>query len=390
MKILHVYKDYAPVLGGIENHIRWQAEGMRARGYDVQVLVTNLESHTVHETIAGVPVTKCARQINVSSAPVASAMPLHLRRLGEDADIVHLHAPYPPGELAQLLVRAGRCTVLTYHSDIIKQATLLTFYAPFLRQILKYADKILVSNPPYVQSSPFLRPIAAQAPSKIEIVHFGIDLQRFAPIPAVTQRAAELRAQFGPGPLILFVGRLRYYKGVTVLVEAMQKVDGARCLIVGNGPEEETIRAQIAAHGLADRITLTGSLLDSDLPAIYHAADLFVLPSIHRSESLGIVLLEAMAAGLPLISTELGTGTSYVNRHEETGLVTPPGDADALAAAINRLLRNEDLRRRFGEAAQRRAGRDFSLTQMLDATERIYQGLIGKGRQTADDGPRQE
>jgi glycosyltransferase involved in cell wall biosynthesis len=377
MKILHVYKDYAPVLGGIENHIRWQAEGMRARGHEVDVLVTNLTPRTVHETIDGVPVTKCARQLNISSAPVAAALPLYLQRLGKDADIVHLHAPYPPGELAQLLVRAGQRTVLSYHSDIVKQATLLRFYTPFLRQILNRADKILVSNPPYVQSSPFLRPIAVQDPAKIQLVHYGIDLQRFAPSSAVTQRAAELRAQFGPGPLILFVGRLRYYKGVNVLVDAMRKVTGARCLIVGNGPEDETIRARIAEHGLADHITLTGSLLDADLPAIYQAADLFVLPSIYRSEALGIVLLEAMAAGLPLISTELGTGTSYVNRHEETGLVTPPDDADALAEAINRLLGDADLRRRFGEAALRRAQREFSLAQMLDATEGIYEGLIG-------------
>jgi rhamnosyl/mannosyltransferase len=376
MKILHVYKDYAPVLGGIENHIRWQAEGMCARGHDVGVLVTNLTGHTTHEIINGVAVAKCARHLNVSSAPVAATLPHYLQRLGRDVDIVHLHAPYPPGELAQLLTRVGRCTVITYHSDIIKQATLLRFYAPFLRQILKQADKILVSNPPYVQSSPFLQPIAAEDPTKIEIVHFGIDLQRFAPSPAVTARAAELRAQFGPGPLILFVGRLRYYKGVDVLVRAMAQVDGARCLIVGNGPEEKTIRALITEHELADRVSLTGSLLDADLPAIYHAADLFVLPSIHRSESLGIVLLEAMAAGLPLISTELGTGTSYVNRHDETGLVAPPGDVDALAAAINRLLGDEDLRRRFGEAALRRARRHFSLTQMLDATEAVYRSLL--------------
>lgn len=376
MKILHVYKDYAPILGGIENHIRWQAEGMCARGHDVSVLVTNLTAHTTHEVVDGVPVTKCARHLNVSSAPVAAALPFYLRRLGGDADIVHLHAPYPPGELSQLLAQAGRRTVITYHSDIIKQATMLRFYAPFLRQILKRADQILVSNPPYVQSSPFLRPIAAKNPAKIKVVHFGIDLQRFTPTSAVTQRSAELRAQFGPGPLILFVGRLRYYKGVDVLVRAMAQVNGARCLIVGNGPEEERIRALVTELGLADRVSLSGSLLDADLPAIYHAADLFVLPSIHRSESLGIVLLEAMATGLPLISTELGTGTSYVNRHGETGLVVSPGDIDALASAINRLLGNEDLRRQFGEAALRCARQDFSLTQMLDATEQVYQSLL--------------
>jgi rhamnosyl/mannosyltransferase len=376
MKILHVYKDYAPVLGGIENHIRWQAEGMRARGHDVHVLVTNLAARTLHETIDGVMVTKCARHLNVSSAPVAAALPIHLRRLGADADIVHLHAPYPPGELAQLLVQAGQRTVITYHSDIIKQATLLKFYAPFLHRLLARADKILVSNPPYVQSSPFLAPIARRTPAKVGIVHFGIDPVRFAPTPANTAGAAQLRERFGPGPLVLFVGRLRYYKGVDVLVGAMAAVTTARCVIVGTGPMEDEIRTLIDQHNLADRVQMAGSLPDADLPAIYHAADLFVLPSIHRSESLGIVLLEAMAAGLPVISTELGTGTSYVNRHGETGLVVPPGDAGALAAAINQLATDAELRRRFGQAAQRRAQTEFNLAQMLDATEQVYRSLF--------------
>jgi glycosyltransferase involved in cell wall biosynthesis len=375
MKIVHVYKDYAPVLGGIENHLRWQAEGMRARGHDVHVLVTNVANRTVVETIDGVPVTKCARQLNISSAPLAAEMPLALRRLAGDADIVHLHAPYPPGELAQLFMRAGRRTVVTYHSDIVKQATLLKFYAPFLRRILHHADKILVSNPPYIASSPFLAPISAAQPGKIEVVHFGIDLERFAATPAVTARAAELRTQFGPGPLVLFVGRLRYYKGVSVLVSAMAQVTGARCLIVGTGPEEEAVRGLIADLGVGDRVQLSGTLSDADLPAAYQAADLFVLPSIHRSESLGIVLLEAMASGRPLISTELGTGTSYVNRHEETGLVVAADDPAALAAAIQRLVDDGDLRQRYGAAALAHAQATFGLDAMLDATEHIYRTL---------------
>ncbi|MEZ4833999.1 MAG: glycosyltransferase [Caldilineaceae bacterium] len=375
MKIVHVYKDYAPVLGGIENHLRWQAEGMRARGHDVRVLVTNTANRRQIETIDGVSVTKCARQFNISSAPLAAEMPWALHRIGQDADIVHLHAPYPPGELAQIFVRAGRRTVITYHSDIVKQATLLKFYAPFLRRILHQAHKILVSNPPYIASSPFLSPIAAAQPEKIEVVHFGIDLERFAPTPAVTARSAELRAQYGPGPLVLFVGRLRYYKGVAVLVRAMAQVTGARCLVVGTGPEEDDIRRLIAELGIGDRVQLAGTLSDADLPAIYRAADLFVLPSIHRSESLGIVLLEAMASGLPLISTELGTGTSYVNRHGETGLVTPPDDSAALAAAIQRLVDDVDLRRNFGATALSHAQTAFSLDAMLDATERVYRDL---------------
>ncbi len=374
MHILHVYKDYFPVLGGIENHIKWQAEGMQARGHRVHVLVTNTGRATLRQPIQGVPVTKTGRQFNVSSAPVSLGLFRELARLGRDADIVHLHAPYPPGELAQLLVRAGRRTVITYHSDIVKQATLLRFYAPFLRRILDRAQAILVSNPRYPEGSPFLRPLQ----EKIRVVHFGIDPARFRPTEASQRRAQELRRRFGPGPLALFVGRLRYYKGVDVLVQALARTPEVRGVIVGAGPMEAQIRGLVRQLGLAERVHFAGHVADEDLPAFYQAGDLFVLPSVHRSESLGIVLLEAMASGLPVVSTELGTGTSYVNQDGITGLVVPPGDPDALAQAIQRLARHPRQRVAFGEAARRRIQEAFSLTQMLDQTERVYQEVLGE------------
>ncbi len=389
MKILHLYKDYFPILGGIENHIKWLAEGMAARGHDVSVLVTNTGRGDVAETISGVRVVKVSRHFNISSAPIGLGMVGQLRRMGMDADIVHLHAPYPPGELAQLLVRAGQRTVITWHSDIVKQAGLLRFYAPFLRAALKQADKILVASPPYIQSSAFLRPIHERTPGKIAVVPFGIDLTRFAkepppqPSPTVGEGAddgsvkiAAIRARYGPGPLVLFVGRMRYYKGLHVLVQAMAQVENARCLIVGVGPLEAEIRAQVAALGLEERVLFAGEVDDADLPAYYRAADIFCLPSVHRSEALGIVLLEAMASGLPLISTELGTGTSWVNQHEITGLVVPPEDPSALAGAIDRLARNDDERHGFGQAALRRAVNEFGLAQMLARTEAVYREVL--------------
>ena len=388
MRILHLYKDYFPVLGGIENHIKWLAEGMAGRGHDVSVLVTNTGRGDVAETVNGVQVVKVSRYFNISSAPIGLGMAGELRRLGRDAQIVHLHAPYPPGELAQLLVAAGQRTVITWHSDIVKQAGLLRFYAPFLRAALQQADKILVASPPYIQSSAFLRPIYERTPERIAVVPFGIDLARFAPNPTFApsptvgegrgggSEAAAIRARCGPGPLVLFVGRMRYYKGLHVLVEAMAQVENARCLIVGVGPLEAEIRSQVAALGLAERVFFAGEVDDADLPAYYRAADIFCLPSVHRSEALGIVLLEAMASGLPLISTELGTGTSWVNLHETTGLVVPPEDADALAAAIDQLARNDGERRGFGQAALSRAVSEFGLEQMLERTEGIYRGVL--------------
>ncbi len=384
MKILHLYKDYFPILGGIENHIKWLAEGMAARGHAVSVLVTNTGQSDLSETIDGVRVVKVSRHFNISSAPIGLGMAGELRRMGRDADIVHLHAPYPPGELAQLLVSAGKRTVITWHSDIVKQAGLLRFYAPFLRATLKRADKILVASPPYVQSSVFLRPVYEHTPQKISVVPFGIDLTRFAQNSEIAAQAAGIRARYGPGPLVLFVGRMRYYKGLRVLVEAMAQVESARCLIVGVGPLEVEIRAQVAALGLADRVLFAGEVGDADLPAWYRAADIFCLPSIHRSEALGIVLLEAMASGLPLISTELGTGTSWVNQHDVTGLVVPPEDPVTLAAAIDRLARNDDERQVFGQAALDRAISEFGLVQMLERTEAVYRNLLDDKRSASE------
>lgn len=376
MKILHVYKEYAPVLGGVENHLRWQAEGMAARGHEVQVLVTSPDGRTRRDRVDGVDVLRSARQFNLSSAPVSFPMLGHLNQLGAQADIVHLHSPYPPAELYQLWLRRGRRTVVTYHSDIVKQATLLRFYAPFLRRFLASADAILVSNPPYVQSSPFLRPLQAGENRRVHVVHFGIDLERFAPTPELKSRSETLRSKLGSGPLALFVGRLRYYKGVDVLVRAGAIAKSVRLLIAGIGPEMERIRLLIEQLGLGERVHLLGNVADEDLPALYQAADFFVLPSVHRSESLGIVLLEALASGLPLISTELGTGTSYVNVDGETGLVVPANDAESLAEALSRLGSDPELRRRMGDAALARARRHFGIQRMLDRTESIYSDLL--------------
>ncbi|MFZ1752552.1 MAG: glycosyltransferase [Caldilineaceae bacterium] len=376
MRILHLYKDYFPVLGGIENHIKWLAEGMAARGHDVSVLVTNTDRRDLSETVSGVGVVKVSRHFNISSAPIGLGMAGQLRRMGRDADVVHLHAPYPPGELARLLVAAGRRTVITWHSDIVKQAGLLRFYAPFLRAALHRADKILVASPPYVQSSAFLRPVSERSPEKIAVVPFGIDLSRYVENAELLAKVKTIRARYGPGPLVLFVGRMRYYKGLHVLVQAMAQVENARCLIVGVGPLEAEIRAQVTGLGLTERVLFAGEVDDADLPAYYQAADIFCLPSVHRSEALGIVLLEAMASGLPLISTELGTGTSWVNQHEVTGLVVPPEDPDALAGAINRLARNEDERRSFAQAAHARAADEFDVAQMLTRIEAIYREIL--------------
>ena len=368
MRVLYLYKDYYPVLGGIENHIRVLAEGLRVRGVDARVLVTNTTGQTVEETIGGVPVVKTARQVNVSSAPVSLPFFPWLRRLEADADIAHAHMPYPPGEVAHLLGGRARRFVVTYHSDIVRQRVLGALYRPFLWQVLRQARLIAVSNPVYIQDSPFLRRYA----EKCRVIHFGLNLDRFAATPEVETEAGAWRARYGGRPLLLFVGRLRHYKGVNVLIEAMEQLPQATALIVGVGAMAQEWQQQAAAAGLNDRVHFLGEQPDPAVLALYHAADIFILPSTNRAETFGLVQLEALACGRPVICTELGTGTSYVNQNDVTGLVVPPNDAPALAAAVRRLLGDPALRARMGAAGQQRAQTEFSIDAMLDRTLDFY------------------
>jgi rhamnosyl/mannosyltransferase len=367
MKILHIYKDYYPVLGGIENHLRTLAEGLAARGHEVTVLVANPGSHTITHDMNGVRVIKAGRLATIASTPISPAMFLQVRRC--QADIAHLHFPYPFGDVAQAVCGRARRTVITYHSDIVRQKTLLRFYSPVLRRALQHAQCIIATSPRYAQTSLFLAPQL----DKVSVIPYGIDIARFSS--ADPSRVAAIRAQYG-SPLILFVGQLRYYKGVENLIRAMTQLPG-RALLIGSETTTRRTELDSLAHelGVADRVIFLGEH-DADLPAYYHASDVFVLPSIERSEAFGIVQIEAMAAGLPLISTELGTGTSWVNVHGETGLVVPPRDPAALAAAINTLLGNADQRRAMGEAARARAQAEFTVERMVDRVCAEYERLL--------------
>jgi glycosyltransferase involved in cell wall biosynthesis len=372
MRVLHLYKDYAPVFGGIENHIRVLAQGLRGAGVDAQVLVTNTGSQTTRETIAGVPVTKTGRQANLSSAPLSLGFLSEVWKQEKGMDIAHAHAPYPPGELAHLFLGRANRFVITYHSDIVKQRVLGTFYAPFLRAVLRKADLIAVATPVHVPTSPFLQPLA----EKCRVIPYGQDLHRFAPTLVRLEAAAQMRTRYGGGPLLLFVGRLRHYKGVDVLIQAMRDVPDAQALIAGIGPEEIACRTLTQEMGLGDRVHFLGEPSDDELVTIYRAADIFVLPSTNRAEMFGIVQIEAMASGLPVICTELGTGTSFVNQHGLTGLVVPPNDPTALAGAINQLVTNPELARRMGEGGKARAAAEFSVQVMVQRTLDFYREAL--------------
>ncbi len=366
MKILHIYKDYFPVIGGIENHVRLLAESQAAAGHEVTVLVTNRARVTTTERLNGVRVIKAARLGVVASTPLSVSLFRHLRR--QRPDVTHLHFPYPVGEVAHYLSGHSRHAVMTYHSDVVRQKAALRLYKPLMWRVLHSVDRIIVGSPNYLASSSTLQRFA----SKCKVVPYGIDRRRFLNADPVAAR--RLRELHGGGPLLLFVGVLRYYKGLEYLLEAMTSIS-AKLLIVGEGPLGSSLRSQARALGLGHKVLLTGRVRGEDLPAYYRAADVFVLPASERSEAFGLVQIEAMTCATPVVCTQLGTGTSFVNRHQESGLVVPPKDARALARAINRLLSDEPLRRRLAAGALERSSL-FTAERMLAGVQQVYDELV--------------
>lgn len=361
MEILHLYKDYFPILGGIENHIKTLAEAQVKAGHDVTVLVTNPGGEKPDVLINGVRVLRSNRITTVASTPISIDMAARLRSL--EPNITHLHFPYPMGEVSQWLVGRKQPFVITYHSDIVKQQAILRFYGPLLRRILARAGQILPTSEKYVATSPFLKPLADNCTA----VPLSVDAAQYA--------NAEQLLPPGDKPSLLFVGVHRYYKGLDTLIRAMLDID-ARLLVGGDGPMRSEWELLANELGLADKVQFLGRVPGKDLPGLYASADMFVLPANARAEAFGKVLLEAMAAGLPCITTEVGTGTSFVVQDGVTGYVVPPQDEEALKTAVNTLINNEPLRRKMGSAGQKRVVTEFTPELMVERVESIYNKVL--------------
>jgi glycosyltransferase involved in cell wall biosynthesis len=365
LSIVHVYKDYWPVVGGIENHIKDLAEAEAALGHKVTVLVTNPGGQQAREMLNGVQVIRAARLATVASTPLSLTLPFLLSKLRPD--ITQIHFPYPLGELSQWLLRRKRPYLIAYHSDVVKQQQILRFYNPLLRRVLAGAAGILVGSDNYVQSSPYLRPLAP----KCTIVPYAVDVDRFV--------GAEPLFKGDGRFTLLFMGRHRYYDGGDDLIRAVAKLPAdlpVRLLMGGDGPLRGVWEQLSHSLGMQDKIQFVGALSDDDLPKFYASGDLFVLPANSRAEAFGKVLQEAMAAGLPCLTTELGTGTSFVVQDGLTGHVVPPQQAEALAEAIQQFATQPELCQQMGQAGQERARREFSLEQMVGKVLGVYTAVL--------------
>jgi len=367
MKVLQVNKLYYPHIGGIENHVRVIAEGMRDR-VDVRVLVANERPQTAVEAVDGVKVTRVASLGRFRSTPLAPGFITQLKNAR--SDIYHLHFPNPTGELAFLAAKPAGKLIVTYHSDIIRQKTLLKFYKPFLERFLDRADRIIVSSPNLIDSSSFLRKVR----NKCTVIPFGIPADWLALTPEIKNRAGEIRQKHGP-KIAFFLGRLIYYKGVDYLIRAMQDVEG-KLIIAGEGELGPELKKLAEDLKVKDKVEFVGTLSDQELCAYYHACDIFVLPSVESSEAYGLVQLEAHACAKPVVSTNLPTGVPFVNKDGVSGLVVPPRDAGALSGAINKLFNDDELRLRLGSQAKERFEREFSKDVMIERILEVYEEVL--------------
>ncbi|HEX2204645.1 MAG TPA: glycosyltransferase [Longimicrobium sp.] len=364
LRVLHVGKFYPPHRGGMESHLELLCRRLAAE-VDVEVVVSSDGRRTVRETVDGVPVTRVGTVATLASASVSPGLVQAIRR--SPADVVHFHHPNPTAVLAYLASGHPGRLVVTYHSDIVRQKLLGALFDPVLHRFLRRADAILASSPNYAAGSPVLRRHAA----RVHVVPFGVDADRFAHAP---EAAREVRARYGPR-IVLAVGRLVYYKGFDYLVRAMAQVD-ATLVIVGDGPLRGDLERAAREAGAEGRVRFAGEA--PDLLPYYHAADVFVLPSVARSEAFGIAQLEAMACGVPVVNTALETGVPFVSPHGVTGLTVPPADASALAAAIGTLLADPALRARLGAAGRERARGELGVERMVRRTLDVYRAAAGR------------
>jgi rhamnosyl/mannosyltransferase len=282
--------------------------------------------------------------------------------MSQGADIVHHHIPNPLSTVSRLTTgTSDTAVVATYHSDIVRQSTALKLYRPILQRFLDSVDRILVTSDRLLNQSQMLTPYE----QKCEVVPLSVDL------PAIDAEDPPESDVETADPVVLFVGRLNYYKGVEYLVDAVENIK-AKVLIAGDGERRSALEQRVRDRGVEERIQFLGYVSDDKLASLYRTADLFVLPSVEPSEAFGIVQLEAMARDLPVVNTSLSTGVPWVSQDGKTGLTVPPRDASALAEAINTLLDNDRLRKEYGKQARKRVEEKFSREEMLQDIQRVY------------------
>ncbi len=369
IRVLHVYKTYYPdTTGGVEKVLQQLVRSLASLGVESRLLVLSPDPHPAQISFPEVTVVRCQTTFAVASNPMSMSALGEFRRQLAWADVVHYQFPWPFGDLLQVLCGGSKPSVVSYQSDIVRQKNLMRLYRPLMQRFLSHADRVCATSPSYRNTSPVL----SQLKKPVDIIPNGLDADMCPPAPVdVLQR---WRAQLGEG-FLLFVGVLRYYKGLHTLIEAAAGLN-APVVIAGAGPEAGSLQALAHQQG-AKRVHFVGHITDEDKSALLQLCAGFVFPSHLRSEAFGMSLVEAAMYSRPMISCEIGTGTSYVNLHGVTGWTVPPEDPIALRLSMQQLLDNPEQAQAMGRAAHQRYEENFTGQRMAQSYLQVYRELLG-------------
>ena len=370
IRVLHVYKSYYPEdYGGVSQAIRHLVNGCAEHGIDSEVFT--LSAAAAHEPLMfeGHRVHQAKTIIEAASTPLSIEALLKFRKIASQFDVIHYHYPYPFGDLLHLYGGRSIPSIVTYHSDIVRQRLLKHAYYPLQTIFLKSVDRIVCTSTIYMDTSPVLQ----QFLHKTEAVSLGLNENAF---PKASQEALTRWSNNIAEPFILFLGALRNYKGIETLIEAARGFQ-FKLVIAGSGKNLDQLR-ETARNAKLNNIDFVGRINEDDKAALLELCTALVLPSHFRSEAFGLVQLEAAMKKKPLICTELGTGTSYVNEHENTGLVVPPMDVNALLNAMNFMMFHPEIAKNMGIEAEARFKELFTAKLMCENYARIYKEVAAR------------
>ncbi|WP_413793369.1 MULTISPECIES: glycosyltransferase family 4 protein [unclassified Pseudomonas] len=368
MRVLHFYKTYLPdSMGGIEQVIFQLCDSTDRLSIDNTVLALSEQPAPAPIQIRQHAVHQARMDFQLASTGFSYSVFKKFRELAAETDVINYHFPWPFMDVVHFCSAVKKPYVVTYHSDIVRQRHLLKLYRPLMRRFLDGADRIVAASPNYVHTSDVLKAYNA----KTRIITYGLNKTSY-PQPDA-ERMAQWKATLGER-FFLFVGVMRYYKGLHILLDALKGVDYP-VVIVGAGPLEKQLHAQAAALGLRN-LHFLGRLGDEDKVALLELSYAIVFPSHLRSEAFGISLLEGAMFGKPMISSEIGTGTSYINVHDETGLVVPPSNPEAFREAMRTLWENPAQAQAMGARAEARYRQLFTSEEMGRKWVQLYEELL--------------
>jgi len=361
LKILHIGKYYSPVKGGMETVLKLLAEGLRELDCDVTVLCSSNNCKAKEDKIQGVKIHRLAKIADLFSQSINPWLFFKMRKLAKSCDLIHIHSPNPIVEFCALFLSSKIPIVMTHHSDVVRQRFLKQIYLPVVKLFLRRVKRIIIPTVNHLKYSDVLLPYE----KKCSYASFGIKLKDYLPSEKIN--IIKNRIIHEHGDFALFVGRLVGYKGVEVLIDAM------------DGPLYSELKVQAIQKGVSEKVVFIGELSDDlELIAYYHACQFLVLPSVGRNENFGMVQLEAMICQKPVIATNLKTGVPCVGVANETTLLVKPGDSKALTGAMNKLSKDESLRMKMGQSAYERALLKYDWLKMAREYYDIYVDVIAK------------